>query len=108
MNRFSEKKQFPKSGGIVISALGAAAILAVSWMGFQKMETDAKKKELENLSKALEQSAVICYALEGSYPESLEYLKNHYGISWDEQRFLVDFEAIGSNLPPDITVIPRS
>ena len=55
----------------------------------------------------LEQSVTLCYALEGSYPESLDYLQNHYGIRWDEERFLVDFEPVGSNLPPDVTVIAR-
>ena len=34
--------------------------------------TDDRKKD--NLEKALNNSIIYCYAIEGSYPESLEYI----------------------------------
>lgn len=59
-----------------------------------------------NLRQAILRSAVHCYAIEGRYPESLAYLKEHYGLYWDETEYLVDYEIIGSNLRPDVTIIP--
>ncbi len=40
------------------------------------------KKEQESLKNAVVQSAVHCYSVEGAYPDSLDYLKKHYGITW--------------------------
>lgn len=108
MNRFEEKKKSRFRGrGIMSLALSCAVILLFFVWAFSGISGQARQKETENLRRALEQSVIICYALEGSYPESLDYLKEHYGISWNEQRYLVDFETVGSNLPPDITIIER-
>lgn len=46
-------------------------------------------------------------ALEGVYPESLEYLKEHYGLTYNEDRYIVNYEALGSNLMPDVTVMEK-
>ena len=46
-----------------------------------------------------------CYALEGTYPPNLQYLEEHYGLTYDKKRFYVDYLAIGSNFFPDVTVI---
>lgn len=93
--------------GSLFLALSTAGILLFFLAAFSRIGTQAREKEAENLQHALDQSVIICYALEGSYPESLDYLKEHYGISWNEQRYLVDFETVASNLPPDITILER-
>ena len=41
-----------------------------------------------------------------AYPESLSYLEEHYGITYDKENYVVDYEIIGSNILPDVTVIP--
>lgn len=108
MNRFAENKQPMFFGkGPLFLAVTTAVILAFFLAAFSGIGAQARKKETENLQHALNQSVTICYALEGSYPENLDYLKEHYGISWNEQRYLVDFETVGGNLPPDITIIER-
>ncbi len=50
-------------------------------------------------------SIANCYALEGEYPESLEYIKENYGLVYDEDRFFVDYRVSGSNIMPDVTII---
>ena len=39
--------------------------------------------------------------------ESLDYLKEHYGITYDPEKYIVDYEIIGSNLMPDVKVFAR-
>lgn len=108
MNRFSGKSgQILKRGVIWMPPAVAAVTLLFFFMAFSGMDQDVRKKGQENLERALNRSVVLCYALEGAYPENLEYLKDHYGIRWKEEQYLVDFETVGKNLPPDITVIPR-
>lgn len=38
-------------------------------------------------------------------PPDLEYLKNHYGIQIDEQRYTVYYNRFAQNLMPDVTVL---
>ena len=56
--------------------------------------------------QSLRRAAVECYALEGSYPRSADYLARHYGVDLDESRFIVHYEYIASNLMPNIMVLP--
>lgn len=68
--------------------------------------TDAK--QLEGLKTALARSISQCYAVEGRYPEDLQYLKEHYGLTYDETAFLVDYDSLGGNLIPEVTVLKKS
>ena len=52
-------------------------------------------------------SIVYCYATEGTYPESLEDLKAHYGLTYDEDLFFVDYQTVGANIYPDVTIIEK-
>ena len=74
--------------------------------GVASISAQAKNSQIENLKNALERSAVHCYAVEGAYPESLGYIKEHYGVSWDSDKYVVDYAVTGSNMMPVITVIP--
>lgn len=63
--------------------------------------------EKEILQAALNRSITQCYALEGSYPHNLDYLKEHYGLTYNEAHFFIDYQYIGGNLRPDVTIIER-
>lgn len=65
-------------------------------------------EQASSLEKAIRRSVVQCYVVEGTYPPNLDYLVEHYGISYDSDKYYVDYTSIGSNLMPDITIIPRS
>ena len=68
------------------------------------------KVDAESLSlteQSIQRAAVQCYALEGAYPAELDYLEAHYGVAVDQDRYLVDYQFIASNLMPDITVLSR-
>ena len=51
---------------------------------------------------------MACYAAEGAYPPSLEYLKEHYGVQIDGERYTVHYMVIADNLMPDITVLENN
>jgi hypothetical protein len=59
------------------------------------------------LGNALERSITQCYALEGAYPSSLTYLEDNYGLTYDHDRFFIDYQYIGDNLRPDTIIIER-
>lgn len=63
--------------------------------------------EKEILYNALERSITQCYALEGTYPNNLAYLEENYGLTYNKEHFYVDYQYIGGNLRPDVTIIER-
>ena len=75
-------------------------IAAVSNLG-----GDRVLEEKARLEEALARAAVSCYAIEGAYPPTLDYLVENYGVRINEKHFTVMYELYASNLMPDITVI---
>lgn len=67
----------------------------------------SKEEQAKNLEISLRRSIAQCYAIEGTYPPSLDYLVRHYGFNYDADRFFIDYIALGSNIMPDITVLPK-
>lgn len=61
----------------------------------------------QQLETSLRRAAVACYAAEGIYPPTLEYLTDHYGVQIDTNRYWVFYEIAGENLMPDITVLEK-
>lgn len=60
------------------------------------------------LQDALDRSITQCYALEGMYPSDLAYLEEHYGLTYNREHFFIDYQYIGGNLRPDVTIIERN
>lgn len=57
------------------------------------------------VENSLKRAMVSCYAIEGSYPQSATYLEEKYGVVVDHERFLVDYQTIGSNIMPYLSVV---
>ena len=64
-------------------------------------------QQQKSLESALQRGIIECYALEGSYPESLQYLEEHYGVIYNKKQFFVDYQPIAENIMPNVTVIKR-
>lgn len=71
---------------------------------FSQANREHEKTVLED---ALNRSINQCYALEGAYPFRLSYLEEHYGLTYNEDHFYIDYQYIGDNLRPDVTIIER-
>lgn len=98
---FQSKK---KSYGLVAYIVFLLLFTGICVLSFQRLEETNFEKSCNILSESVRKAAVHCYAVEGQYPENIEYLKENYGITYNEKRFMVHYEMIGSNLMPDIFV----
>lgn len=86
-----------------------ALCLPLLLLFFSSLLGDRTSQEsLRLLEESIHRAAVECYALEGYYPPTLDYLKKRYGVSVDNDRYFVDYRFVASNLVPDITVLPIS
>lgn len=107
MNRFSSTRKLHRPSSFSLSLLLFFLLLLLFWQGISYVGRSTTQKQEESLRTALERSVSQCYALEGIYPPSLSYLEEHYGLTYDKELFFVDYQAIGSNLLPDITIIRK-
>jgi len=71
------------------------------------MSEDTSDRQEEALNNAIQRAIVSCYCIEGTYPPSLEYIEDKYGLTYDSDLFFVDYQAIGSNILPDVTIIRK-
>ena len=64
-------------------------------------------REKEIVTEAVKNAALTCYAVEGMYPDSLDYLRENYNLSYNEDKYVVDYETFASNVIPHIKVVER-
>lgn len=91
----------------------SAGLVLVIWMILftQMAETVSRSSTQDQrtaLRQALNHAITDCYALEGMYPPDLDYMKDHYGLTYDEDLFFVDYKPVASNIRPDFFIITRA
>ncbi len=106
MYLFSAKKE-KTSITSYLPILIMVAVLGVFVLFANSMTSNNTAREKEILQNAIERSITQCYALEGTYPSNLSYLEENYGLIYNKEQFFVDYQYIGGNLRPDITIIER-
>ena len=79
-------------------------VLCGVWFLVTRVGRSSGTAQTEFVTDAVHNAALTCYAVEGAYPTSLEYLRAHYGLAYDQSRYLVRYDSFGSNLMPDISV----
>lgn len=91
---------------IVVVVLVCALVLGF-WLGYGKLRADMHEQGAVTLRDAIFSAAKQCAAVEGSYPSSLKYLEDHYGLVVNYQDYVITYEAFASNVSPSVVVMPR-
>lgn len=89
-----------------LSVLLSLCLCALFFFFISRTSADSLKKEQDVLTRALERGAIHTYALTGRYPESLEDLLSQYHITYDSEKFVVEYVPNGTNLLPSVAVLP--
>ncbi len=105
--RFISKKGPTYGRNLVISLLFFFLFFIGCILGLTSINTHLQEEQLQILQDAITRDITRCYAEEGSYPESLNYLKKHYGLTYDEDKYFIDYQPLGTNIFPDVTIIQR-
>ena len=90
------------AGAIFVALIIAFVVITSS------LTNTTGSQESQLVYDAVKNATLTCYAVEGTYPESLEYLREHYKLAYNSERFIVDFDSFASNVMPSITVRERS
>ena len=72
------------------------------------LERGRQAEDVRQLEQALQRTAVACYAVEGVYPPDVAYMRQHYGLTYDGNRYAVHYELAASNLMPKIHVMVKN
>ena len=78
--------------------------IGIFTLSIDGINSKADAEGAKTLQNAITKATVQCYAIEGRYPSSVEYLVENYGIQIDEDKYAVFYEGFASNIMPDITV----
>lgn len=88
---------------VVVALLTAAMALPLS-----RFAQDSSRMQSRAIEQAITTAVLQCYALEGSYPPSLAYLRDNYGVIIDEEHYYYRYEIFASNIRPVIAVTPKN
>ena len=91
----------------ILKLAAIVAMIAVMVMVFGHVGSVEGREENETVREAVKNAALTCYAVEGMYPDNLEYLREHYNLSYNEERYHVFYDPLASNLMPTIKVAER-
>lgn len=107
MHRFTTKfncyeyRRFP----IRMLYLVCPVILVLFWVMIHSVDQSTVDRQQDSLQNAIDRDIIHCYAVEGFYPPSLSYMEEHYGLTYDKDLFFVDYQPVGSNMRPEVTII---
>ena len=80
-------------------------VMGMIVFGLRQTEESSKSEGMRVLDESIRRAIVINYAIEGSYPESIAYLEDNYGIHIDRSKYVVHYSIFASNIMPDMSVI---
>lgn len=103
MRRSSIKRAFL----YIVPCMVFAAMLSWFVIAVTNTAHSTKKGELSALQTTVEKGITMCYAIEGTYPQSVDYLCANYGLIYDKSKYIIHYESFASNVRPTVTILER-
>lgn len=102
-NIFKSKYNF--MGQAILSIVLFFLMLVLFLFLTGETEKISAEEECKLLAESIERNVMQCYVLEGRYPDSIEYLEENYGVTYDKNVYRVDYIIYGSNMKPEIDIV---
>lgn len=83
------------------------ALVGVGSYAAQRVPADTKAQATQAIKANIQQAAVQCFAIEGSYPVSLAHLENNYNVVVNRNDYIVAYSCFASNMMPEVEVFAR-
>lgn len=91
---------------IVVACL-IVVVLAACVVGVLSFRGSTEDQSAASVRDSILTTAMQCYAIEGSYPPSLKHLKDTYGLTVNENDYIIHYEWFADNIPPSVAVTAR-
>ncbi len=100
-----------KKSGYLRVLIVMCALIAIFLCSMNAYTSYVNEKSLgqqkEILQNAVKSALRTCYAIEGKYPDDVQYLIDNYALRVNEERFHIYFDSFADNVMPDVRVIER-
>lgn len=90
-----------------LSVLLFLLILTAFLLSTKSLTGGDRIRQKETLDRVLARTITGCYAIEGTYPESIDYMKEAYGLTYNEDLFFVDYRVPGGNIRPTYVILEK-
>lgn len=100
------EKKMPFFVKYLPTVLVFAAIIVIAVIAMNDVNKTTESESLTIVENSIRRAAITCYAQEGSYPESIEYLKENYGLYLSDD-YIIHYDVFASNIMPTITVFRK-
>lgn len=102
MHLYKKRKKYRKQ--IYISVIIFVLCFLFFYNAITNTSDSVEQNEIDNLVECIDNAVISSYATTGVYPESLEEIKEKYGVIIDEEKFIVQYDIVSSNMKPSVTV----
>jgi len=90
----------------VLPVFFTVAVMVMVVIGLRQTDESSSAEGLRILEESIHRAVVMNYAIEGRFPESIEYIEENFGIHIDRTRYVVHYRIFATNILPEIKVIP--
>lgn len=91
----------------IIAVVAVVLVIVALYLGYGFVRASSREQGATALRQAILDAATRCCAVEGSYPVSLSYLEQKYGLRVNTDDYVVTYEAYAGNVMPSVVVVPR-
>jgi hypothetical protein len=90
-----------------IVAVVCLLLVALLTIAVLRLRVETREQGAVAMRDSILRTARQCCAAEGSYPSSIEYLENHYGLTVNRREYVISYESFADNIAPSVVVVPR-
>lgn len=85
-------------------------IVITVWLNIEinSVNISSSEEQLNETKASIEKAVVLCYSIEGYFPPDINYLKENYGLTFDENLYILNYNAFSSNIMPEIVLLRRN
>lgn len=87
---------------VIVCACAIALVVALN-----AIFANAREQGAASIKNTILNAAMQCAAVEGSFPNNIAYLEEHYDLRVNHDDYVIIYEVLGSNVLPSIVVVPR-
>lgn len=106
--KVKQKKQGSRQmRGFLLTAVAFLAMVLLLVFALSQVDSKSDSEQTKSLEDAVLRATLTCYAVEGRYPSSADYLTEYYGIVYNKDKYMIVLDAFAQNLLPDIRVLVK-
>lgn len=107
MKNLREKRPRYIWRAIVLPVIILAGMLYLFAFGINKFDAVNREQNRTLIEMNIKKAAIQCYANEGRFPSDVTYLQDNYYLVIDEEKYVIFYECMGSNIMPEIDVFEK-